>query len=459
MWATNSITAFFDDLSRPVAVCDGKGVITYHNQVFEAVRDLICTPSGKKVRSEWLKLIQQVGPADKASSSKAVPIPLAGRHELSVYPMEYVRGKGRDYLLLVVPPSTGMQDPIAPFEFSIGNLAIDGKTSSEKLLPEFNRLIGEDRGFKLTLLAAQRAAQTDFPVLLIGESGTGKEILAQTIHRTSQRNKYPFVDINCAAIPDSLIESELFGYDKGAFTGANREGRHGLFDQANGGSIFLDEIGDASLQTQSKLLRVLQEGIFKRVGGSRNIHVNVRHIAATNKDLTVLIKEGRFREDLFYRLNTITLKLPPLRERRGDIGLLIEHFLEEHKEKRKQKFRLSSDSLKLMEAYDWPGNVRELKGVLDYAVTMSTGSTVTTDCLPSFLLAKNSLSCRRTPEAGGNPTTDAMRPQDLATAVQRLEKELIQKALSTSANRSEAIKALGISRRTFYQKLHQYGLA
>ncbi len=459
MWSTNLIRPFLDELSEAVAVCNRKGVVLYHNKAFESVESLISTRSKNKVRSEWLKLIRSVDSAEQTTLLRSQPIHLTDRHRLTVYLMENPQGSGRDYLLLIKT----LEDPnqsasTTQHHAEIGNFTVDGKISLEKLSPEFNKLIGEEISFKLALLAAQRAAHTDFPVLLIGESGTGKEILAQTIHKTSQRSKYPFVDINCAAIPDTLIESELFGYDKGAFTGASREGRHGLFDEANGGSIFLDEIGDASLQTQSKLLRVLQEGVFKRVGGSRNIHVNVRHIAATNKDLTNLIKEGKFREDLFYRLNTFTVKIPPLRERLGDIDLLVKHFLEEHQETRKQKLRLSRDSLSLMQSYDWPGNVRELKGVIDFAATMSTGPFITPDCLPSFLQTQSSAPHRVAPEREAMPAEDESNPYDLPTAVQKIEKELIKKALLSSVNKTEAIKTLGISRRTFYLKLQQYGL-
>ncbi|MBW2113155.1 MAG: sigma-54 factor interaction domain-containing protein [Deltaproteobacteria bacterium] len=201
-------------------------------------------------------------------------------------------------------------------EFTIADELVNSyineqKILSEKLAHEFSALKGEDSAFKMALINAQKAARTDLPVLIFGESGTGKEVLARAIHLTSHRKKMPFVDINCAAIPDNLIESELFGYERGAFTGARKEGKRGLFDQAHEGSIFMDEIGDASPQTQSKILRVLQEGQFKRIGGSRNIQVDVRLISATNKDLTSLITEGRFREDLLYRLNTITINLPP----------------------------------------------------------------------------------------------------------------------------------------------------
>ena len=199
-------------------------------------------------------------------------------------------------------------------------------TINRRLLTAFSEMIGKDLLFQKVLFKAQKAAASDYPILIRGESGTGKELLAQTIHRTSSRSKKNFVDINCAAIPEQLIDSELFGYEKGAFTGATSGGQHGLFFEANQGTLFLDEIADASLQTQAKLLRVLNEGTFKRVGGRKNIIVDVRIISATNKDLSQLIKDNLFREDLSFRLNTIVIHLPPLRERPQDIPLLINFF-------------------------------------------------------------------------------------------------------------------------------------
>ena len=459
MWALDSVGPFLQELAEPVAVCSVKGVVVYGNRAFEPVAHMVCDAVGRKLRPELHRLIRQMDAANKADLLKGVAIPLADKHVLSVFSTYDSMDTNRGYILLVKFPNTEKQrTPYQSADARSGSLSAEGRPSSEKLLPEFDQLVGEDISFKLALYAAQRAARTDFPVLITGESGTGKEILAQTIHRTSERKKFPFVDINCAAIPDTLIESELFGYERGAFTGANREGRRGLFDEANGGSIFLDEIGDASLQTQSKLLRVLQEGCFKRVGGSRNIRVNVRHIAATNKDLMGLMNEARFREDLFYRLNTITIRLPPLRERRRDIGLLIDHFLGEHVRKKKRKIRFPGDSMALMESYEWPGNVRELKSVVDYAITMSTGSLITADCLPSFLLARNGPSNRAPLEPAPISSTADDRTLDLTTAVRSVEKDLLEKALARSANRSEAIRSLGISRRTFYLKLKQYGL-
>ncbi|MDD5167819.1 MAG: sigma 54-interacting transcriptional regulator [Syntrophales bacterium] len=329
------------------------------------------------------------------------------------------------------------------------------REQTETLCPEFGDLIGDDSSFKRALLIAQKAAKSDLPVLILGESGTGKEILARAIHRTSRRSTKPLVDVNCAAIPDTLIESELFGYERGAFTGARTEGRSGYFDAAHEGTILMDEIGDASLQSQSKLLRVLEDGCFKRVGGNRNVKVDVRLISSTNKDLRKHIEEKAFREDLFYRLNTFTIQLPPLRERVKDIPLLIDFFLVSSFNRDHRHFKFLPSSMEILQAYHWPGNVRELKGVVSYAVNMSSGSIISPEALPNFLLSSVPLipeidTTRAAASTAGGGT-------NLAGVLQDVERDLIREALENSANKSEAIKRLGISRRTFYIKIKQYG--
>jgi transcriptional regulator with PAS, ATPase and Fis domain len=329
--------------------------------------------------------------------------------------------------------------------------------SSEPLGAAFQALKGEDNLFQRTLLQAQKAAKVHFPTLIVGESGTGKEGVAKAIHEASERSDKPFVDINCAAIPDSLIESELFGYEGGAFTGARRAGRTGLFELAHGGTIFLDEIGDASSQTQAKILRVLQEGRFKRIGGKRNVEVDIRPIAATNRNLGDLISQGEFRQDLLYRLNTITINLPPLRERRGDIRLLAEHFLRDHGQAQGTSFSFSTEAVRLMEAYKWPGNVRELKGVVDYAATMASTPILTADSLPSFM-KETSGGMFDESEAERLSSGDETGLGLLNRTVQEVERSLIERVLSQSRTRSEAIKTLGISRRAFYLKIKKYGL-
>ena len=334
---------------------------------------------------------------------------------------------------------------------------ISPKAAKKKLSPAFSELIGEDPHFKAVLHKAQKAAQSNYPVLIQGESGTGKEILARTIHKTSRRSLKKFVDINCAAIPDQLIDSELFGYEKGAFTGASPGGRHGLFVEAHQGTLFFDEIADASLQTQAKLLRVLNEGYFKRIGSTKNVDVDVRIISATNKDLSQLIAEKRFRQDLIYRLNTISIHIPPLRERSRDIALLAKFFLLRHSKRQHRSLQFAANCLEVMKSYPWPGNVRELKGVVDYMVTMTTGSLITENYLPDFLLSAQQ-EHRENSEGRQQQITTEQNLGLLSQAVQNTEKEVIKDVMQQAKNKSEAIKILGTSRRTFYAKLKQYNL-
>lgn len=349
------------------------------------------------------------------------------------------RAGGRTYLLLLMPRHA--QNPLQEKAFLNGS---EPSASDPGL--EFSGLIGANERFRQALIAAERAAQSDISVLIIGESGTGKEILARAIHSSSHRKNGPLVDVNCAAIPDTLIESELFGYEKGAFTGAHTRGRKGYFDEADGGTILLDEIGDSSLSVQSRLLRVLESGYFKRVGGTKNVKVDVRVISSTNQDMAGLIERKAFREDLFYRLNAFTIYLPPLRERPEDIEPLADYFLKTQPATQKKNWKLSAESLDILKRYGWPGNVREFKGVISYAINMSRTALITPEALPSFLHAKTSIT-RIQPTA-----------KNLTGAVRDLEKNLIRDVLSRTSNKSEAIKALGISRRTFYLKLKEYEL-
>ncbi|MBF0566462.1 MAG: sigma-54-dependent Fis family transcriptional regulator, partial [Nitrospirae bacterium] len=245
-------------------------------------------------------------------------------------------------------------------------------------------IIGESAVMKKVFSLIANVSGQDTTVLIVGESGTGKELVATTIHYQSKRKDKPLIRINCAALPDGLIESELFGHEKGSFTGAFRR-KSGRFELANGGTIFLDEIGDIHLSNQAKILRVIQERQFERVGGTATLTVDVRIIAATNKNLEEEVKAGHFREDLYYRLNVVPINLPPLRERKEDIPNLLEFLLDKYRSKLSKNVRLSKDAVEVLLAYDYPGNVRELENIVERCVTLSTDGVIDKDDLPPFI--------------------------------------------------------------------------
>ena len=304
------------------------------------------------------------------------------------------------------------------------------------------KLIGRSAAIEQTLHLIERAAPTPMTVLVFGETGTGKELVASAIHYSSPRRGRPFVAINCAALPENLVESELFGHEKGAFTGAAAR-RKGRFEQAHTGTIFLDEVGELSLPCQAKLLRLLEERRFERVGGSESIEVDVRVIAATNRDLPAAVEEGTFREDLFYRLSVINIELPPLRERTGDIPLLARHFVEERCGQAKQ---LSKAAEKKLTKYAWPGNIRQLRNVIESALALGDGDEISADdvVLPTS-------APRRGGQGGGT-----WQPISL----QALERDHIARVLEhTGGNKKRAAEILGIERCTLYAKIKAHDLA
>ena len=292
------------------------------------------------------------------------------------------------------------------------------------------------------------ASKSNSTVLITGESGTGKELFARAIHNHSDRSDYPFVAVNCAAIPDNLLESELFGYEEGAFTGAKKGGKLGKFEIAQKGTIFLDEIGDMSLHLQGKLLRVLQERELDKIGSGSNILIDVRVIAATNKNLEELVKNGQFREDLYYRLKVIPLMLPPLRNRKDDIPLLIDYMIKEYSQKlNKDVIGMEDDVRTALVDYSWPGNVRELQNIIEYSINMSISNLLTLDIIPNNIKYKY--------------YDDKSHEEEISTLAD-LEKEEIIKALNKFKNYKKdkdlVAKALGISRATLYRKLEKYNL-
>lgn len=327
---------------------------------------------------------------------------------------------------------------------------------NEKYLSELNYLrnkykedeniIGESINIKKLKELIGYISKTDTTVLITGETGCGKEVFAREVHKKSNRANLPYVKVNCAAIPDNLIESELFGYEKGAFTGASNKNKLGMFEVANGGTILLDEIGEMPLNLQSKLLRVLQEKEIMRIGATKSIKLDVRVIAATNQDLSQLIKLGKFREDLFYRLNVVPIKIPPLRERRDDISLLAYRFLEKFNIKYGKEKSFDNTAIQALEFYEWPGNVRELENAIERLVVIGDNNDITYDDI-TIVLGKDKI------EAGliNNSLT-------LKEAVARLEREMIDNALRKYGSTYKAANILGVTQPTVFRKAKALGV-
>ena len=358
----------------------------------------------------------------------------------------------------------------------------------------FQNIIGECPALQRLKGLALKVAQGNTSVLITGESGTGKELFAQSIHNNSPHSNGPFVAINCGAIPKDLIESELFGYDSGAFTGAKKEGRAGKFELANGGTIFLDEIGDMPYEVQVRLLRVLQEKSVTRIGGKKSIPLNVRVIAATNVNLEEAIENHVFRSDLYYRLNVFSLHIPPLRERGNDIFLLTDHFLQKYQNPKSEPItKISEEVRTIFAAYTWPGNIRELENVIERCCILTSNGTLTKEALPSNMQhvlenqnqiqsendMKTTAASSASPVVSGNlpltdipaenmssvqdtfvsPTESVMNTDHITSAITAEESEkllIIEHLKQSGGNVKKASDSLGISRRTLYRKLEKY---
>jgi two-component system nitrogen regulation response regulator GlnG len=332
--------------------------------------------------------------------------------------------------------------------------------------PNVDRIVGNSPLMQEVYKAIGRIAAQDVSTIILGESGTGKELVARAIYNHSHRTDKPFLAINCAALPESILESELFGHERGAFTGAERR-RIGKFEQANGGTIFLDEVGDMSLATQAKMLRLLQDGEFQRVGGNETLHTDVRVLAATNRDLEALVAEGRFRHDLFYRLADYTIQLPPLRERLEDLPALIQHYIKIfNRDLGKHITTYSPETLEIFRAHSWRGNIRELQAAIRHAMLHATSETLVPHCLPRYLRD----------QLNGNNGAGALDDSDLALVVRKLlrsgESEIYEKVVRhvdrivlrevldhVEGSQVEASELLGISRNTLRSKLRALDLA
>lgn len=328
---------------------------------------------------------------------------------------------------------------------SISHDKLSEKITREKLPSGFQSIIGEAPKLVNCLNLSAKVAKSDATVMLRGETGVGKELFARAIHDTSNRRECPFVAVNCATIPETLIESELFGYTPGAFTGARTSGKIGKIEMAHKGTLFLDEIGDLSYQTQVKLLRFAQEKYLERIGGNNQISVDLRIITATNRNLEQMVQQGEFRADLYYRLKVIPIHIPPLRERIEDIGILAHHFLDYYCKKYNKKMGFSLEAIEYLQDYSWPGNIRELRNIIEHAVIICSKDTIS----PSHF--NITLNDHFNIQDSSN--------LDLHQAIEYTEKTIIKKALEKAFNnKSKAIEYLGISRGAFYDKIKKYKL-
>lgn len=324
------------------------------------------------------------------------------------------------------------------------------QTLKDSLPLPFQRIIGNSDVFISVLQMGAQIARSNASVCILGESGSGKEVMASAIHYSSNYADGPFIKVNCASIPESLMESELFGYEKGAFTGANSKGKIGKLEAANNGTLFLDELGEMPKSMQVKLLRALQEHEITHVGGTKPIKLNFRLVTATNRNLEQMVKDGDFREDLYYRVCIIPLILPPLRERRGDIPLLAEHFLAGFTMPDGGLRRFSDDVLNAFSAYSWPGNIRELRNCVERMATLCPDEQITANYLPPNIQSNSDTSAQ---------SSSDLKQYNLRNIVDKIEYDTIRIVLNlTQGNKAKAIEILGISKRSFYMKLEKYGL-
>lgn len=328
----------------------------------------------------------------------------------------------------------------------IMHLRADKIEQRRRFDPKEKGLVGESRDIRRVRDLIFRLQHTDAPVLIMAETGCGKELIAQEIQRFSSRWNKPFIKVNCSAFPESLFESELFGYEPGSFTGASKQGKKGLFEAASGGTLFLDEIGELPMYLQAKLLRVLQEQEITRVGGTKSIGIDVRIIAATNQDLPTLVDEGKFRKDLYFRLNVLPVFLAPLRERKEDIPILAKHFLEKYSAKYEQRKDFTDSALETLCAYDWPGNVRELENIVERLVVWGTGEHLSREDI--LMVTRHD---RQSPLRWYAP--ERMTLKELLEVV---EEDAITKAMNRCGTTRRAAEELGLTQSTLMRRLKQY---
>lgn len=439
---SNELTAILETIHEGALAIDAEGVVTHCNTTAEKLlklqRDAII---GKQLEDIW-------------PGAPALEVLETGTEYIEKEEIYQTRGRRGMHFIVSVRPITGRGEPegaVVSFRDISEARRLIYDLSSTAMDYTFDDIIGESMAIRQVKEQALKVAGGNSTVLITGESGTGKEIFARAIHKASPRDKGPFISVNCGAIPETLLESELFGYEGGAFTGARREGKAGKFELANEGTIFLDEIGEMPLHLQVKLLHVLQNREVERVGGSKKIPVDVRIIAASNRDLEKMMQDGNFRKDLYFRLSVIPLHIPPLKERREDIPALIECCLAKYSPMLNKDINsVDPEAMETMMHYNWPGNVRELENAVEYAVNMASGETITFTSLPP-----------RIKETECEAVSQAEAP--LKERVREYERKILQGYLirygNTYEGKNEIAEKLEISRATLYRKLSELGLA
>lgn len=423
-----------------------EGIITVdQNQVIRIFNPAAARLLGRKAEDCIGQQLRRVMPDGRLRTLLASDVPLAN---------EIIRVNGRTFVFNSAPIQENGQDfgTLVSFqaEQSISNAETrlrDSRRSGSYIAKySFQDVLGESEEMRSTIQQARRFAHVDSNVLLVGETGTGKELFAQSIHNESERAAGPFVAVNCASIPESLMESELFGYESGAFTGASKQGKAGLFEAAHDGTIFLDEISEVPMTLQSRLLRVLQEREVRRVGATSVVSVNVRVLCATNRDLKEMIRKGTFRADLYYRLNVLTVRIPPLRERGNDVAFIMQHYLTHYANRfGRGMIRLTPEAERQLACYAWPGNVREVRNISEQLVVLCEGNQITAE---DILVAISDTSEKPSalPVPAANVTLD------------ELERQQIEEVLARGVSRKEAAQMLGISKTTLWRRCKELGI-
>ncbi|MFZ5969652.1 MAG: sigma-54 interaction domain-containing protein [Bacillota bacterium] len=447
-----SYNELFDDIDDGVCIINESGTIAYVNRAYgRLLRISGHSEIGKSIfhthNDEVILTAYRKKRPIKGSLSVYI-----GTNHISVAASPIFQNEVFKGVIAIYREESKTSDGSA--EDKIITISVPQEGNPQKLDHTFKQIIGKSKVMEKALLVAQKSAKTSSTVLIRGESGTGKELVAQAIHYSSTRTKKPFVKVNCGSIPATLLESELFGHEQGSFTGAVRR-KIGKFEQANGGTIFLDEIGDMPVEMQVKLLRVLQEKEFERVGGEETIKCDVRVVAATNRNLEELIEQGAFREDLYYRLNVIPIHLPSLRERKEDIPLLIRYFIEKKNEKLGTEVKGVAPEVETCFCkYDWPGNVRELENLMERLIALTDGEEINLQDIPSYI---SNLYEFHYHTASEGTLINLNGSGEIAT-LEEYEREIIKYAIERFGSFNAAGKALGVTHKTIAFKARKYNI-